>query len=242
MNQFNKLMYVGTTLLALGACDIDESSDIGSEAARLQFGGILVEVSDLPAESVSTVTSAKQSPAKVEKSLDFKEFQEMLSAVGGSLSFSNSIVPEEGPLEELRSFTFLDTCGRDTPPLDITSEAGVPNIANVDSVAKTFDYVLTFPSFEDRVESCWYSGPFYGCSIDDQVLDFTLFGFELDATVTVKQSRGGLLINSTAASLLESYTNNTTCEGADCGVPPASNLFGIVDQVPCHVATVTAYK
>jgi hypothetical protein len=121
------------------------------------------------------------------------------------------------------------------------SAQSVTSIVDVDTENATFTIRETSPDNPDLVFDtlCELHGRAYHCDMPTQEVDFATFG--LDAVLTIEGSEYGLWKGG------KKYTHipeqRFACEGPDCGIEPATNLFGtLTEETPCSSLAVYDYK
>ncbi|MGD9172169.1 MAG: hypothetical protein PVI97_19285 [Candidatus Thiodiazotropha sp.] len=125
---------------------------------------------------------------------------------------------------------------------DSTNEMeSVSSIVDVDAANGTFIIRATSPDNPDLIfdEPCELRGQVYRCDIPTQEVDFAFVG--LDAVITIEGFSHGIWKED------KRYINiprqKFSCTGADCGVEPASTLFGTLSELmPCYSLAIYEYE
>ncbi len=145
--------------------------------------------------------------------------------------------PKEGVYEKTK-VRYERLCTISDPDNEAES---VTSIVDVDAANGTFVSRSTSPDNPDLVFDvpCEIHGRIYRCDVPTQEIDFAFVG--LDAVLTIEGSSYGLWKGSKKHINIPGQT--FSCIGTDCGVEPASTLFGTLSELmPCSSLAIYEYE
>jgi hypothetical protein len=222
----NALLYIGFATNTTAA--ISGSSD-GSPTNYILLNGRVVSVEakvtqvQHPPESLAQVT---MNAANQESSVDSAKMQ-----------LSIAFMPMEGIYNKSKVH-YERLC---TVPESPNSVESVTSVVDVDAENATFIIRETSPDNPGLVFDtlCELNGQVYRCDMPTQEVDFSPFG--LDAVLTIEGKEYGVWKG--VQNYIHAPRQTFTCEGSDCRVEPASNLFGILtEEMPCSSLAVYEYE
>jgi hypothetical protein len=145
--------------------------------------------------------------------------------------------PKEGVYEKTKVI-YERLCTISDPDNEVES---VKSIVDVDAANGTFISRSTSQDNPDLVFDvpCEFHGRVYRCDVPTQEIDFAFVG--LDAVLTIEGSSYGIWKGGKRHINIPGQT--FSCIGTDCGVEPASTLFGTLSELmPCSSLAIYEYK
>jgi hypothetical protein len=184
----------------------------------------------------ANVTQVKYPPELFDQAVrNIKMFEPSLGSA--QMRGKKTFLPLEGIYNKSK-VRFERLCTVSSAPNEVKS---VTSIVDVNSENKTFVIRESSPENPDLVYDtlCKLYGHGYYCQMPTQKVDFASSG--LDAVLTISGIEYGAWKEHKKHTHIPSQ--KFSCEGADCGIEPASNLHGILtEMMPCTSFAVYEYK
>src|SRR5688572_28828448 len=133
-------------------------------------------------------------------------------------------VPEEGHYGFAQKLLRVDECGIADGSTELDHD-----IQQVNAKSGTYqdNFVARGEQEPTLAVGCELSDHTYRCNSSTTTIDFGVLG--LAAEVTIQNDSFGIWSGS-AAAFIGAFPYSLTCRGADCGRPPASDLFGLITR------------